>query len=50
MLANIPHKQIEDLALVYRFSVGRDEHVSTLELIHQITVLLIWQAGHRVRN
>lgn len=24
MLANIPHKQIEDLALVYRFSVGRD--------------------------
>lgn len=26
MLANIPHKQIEDLALVYRFSVGRDEH------------------------
>ena len=24
MLANIPHKQIEDLALVYRFSVGKE--------------------------
>ena len=33
MLANIPHKQIEDLALVYRFSVGRDEHGQSTILV-----------------
>ena len=33
MLANIPHKQIEDLALVYRISVGRDEHGQSTILV-----------------
>ena len=33
MLSQIPHQQIEDLALVYRFRVGRDEHGQSTILI-----------------